>query len=181
MNTCNNSDLSAILEKSTKIIEDIINNNKMSSRYDIARILCSKLGIINDNNKLKVTNILKQLNKLEEQGRIILPLPQSTKGRGDKLDIILDKVEEFPLISENNYDNLNIILAESGDEVKIWNSIFVKENKNLKFGIGKQFKYLIKIGDFYAGIACFSSANISNKERDQFIGWDRKKKKDIFT
>ncbi len=158
-------------------IQEKVNQEPEISRGALSRQVCKWLDWKSPNGKLKEMSARVALLKLERQGKLTLPPPQSPPfpQRQPAPDSIL---EPFPLLTGSLSDlgSISLIPFTSQDQEasQLWNALLDRYHP-LGAGplCGAQMRYLIQSSRYgVIGGLAFSAAAWRVKARDTFIGWD---------
>jgi hypothetical protein len=170
-----------ITEDRIQQIKSIITENPKWNRTKISQHICRLWGWQNPNGVLKDISCRTMLRKLDKAGKIKLPAPQKpSRSNGSA-----DKVRHFehdttPINTKlSQLRPLHIIRVKAGKELALFKA-YIDQYHYLNYGrtIGENMKYMIYSRDGKP-LSClmFGSAAWSCRERDRFIGWDIKQRK----
>lgn len=169
-----------ITEERVEEIRNIIALNPGWNRTKISQHICQLWNWQNPNGDLKDISCRDMLRELDRLGRISLPVAQTSS----KSHRSADRIRHF----EHNTTPINAMLSQlrplqisrvdSGKELALFKS-YIDQYHYLKFDrtIGENMKYMVHSRDGKP-ISCllFGSAAWSCRERDSFIGWNKRQR-----
>ena len=158
-----------------KLLEIVERHSFYATRTAITRFVCEEFGFRTAAGKLQESTCYNALCKLEKRGEIKLPESRETTPRVKAKPVCLERPVALPMNLPERAENikgLEVILVDSKELLKIWNTLVVQEHPlsfNKTFGSG--FKYLINSENGILGAIGFGSAAEHLVNRDMFIGW----------
>jgi hypothetical protein len=169
-----------ITEEKVEQIRRIIAEHPEWNRSRISQHICRLWGWQNPNGGLKDISCRDMLRELDKAGRISLPVaqnPSRSHGSGDKVKHF--KHDTTPINAKlSQLRPLHVSRVDSGKELALFKS-YIDQYHYLGFDrtIGENMKYVVYSRDGKP-LSCllFGSAAWSCRERDAFIGWDKRQR-----
>ncbi len=165
--------------KDLALIQEVVGTFGGLSRMELAGTVCEHLGWHRANGRLKARECREFLEKLEGEGRFVLPAKRPGKPVGTKTSVPLTSQGDMqsPLVSTlADVQPVEIVAVASADERRLFREL-VGRHHYLGYSVpfGAQVQYLV-YGSAPARqvLAClqFSSAAWRMAARDRWIGWD---------
>ena len=169
-----------ITEDRVEEIQRIIRENPEWHRTQISQHLCRIWGWQAPNGKLKDISCRDMLRALDKAGRITLPAPLAPSRTGGGAGVIQNIEHDTTPINAalSQLRPLRIKNVGSGTDLAAF-KFYLNQYHYLGFDrtIGENMKYMVYSGEGHP-LACllFGSAAWSCRERDEFIGWDKKQR-----
>ncbi|MBF0423788.1 MAG: DUF4338 domain-containing protein [Magnetococcales bacterium] len=164
-------------------VREVIGNIDLGaiSRTEVARRVCIAMDWRNAQGKLKEMGARVALLRLHRQGLITLPEPKNGNGNGkaDRLAelSVLGFVESDVCCPLAELGEVLLHKVESRDDSLLWDGIIDRYHYLGHSPLsGAQIRYLIHSGPGVIGAIGFGAAAFSLKDRDRWIGWDRRQR-----
>lgn len=163
-------------ETDIQFIRELIESNPSWNRTRLSRELCDLWNWRDIGGRLKDMACRSFLLKLEQRGRINLPVRQISSGFGSRKLLIPDVAHSIEAITSPLRDlgSLRFELVTDPEKLELFKCLLSRYHY-LGFDrtVGKNLKYLVFDRD-YRPLACllFGSAAWKVADRDRFIGWD---------
>lgn len=157
-------------------IRSILVRGQVAHRSELADHLCERFRFLDHRGKKQRAGCLRALRKLEGKGLFCLPPPQRKTGpnKPHRLKEPLVQPKAVPP-RVDGIENLEVLLAESPDEMRIWNEMMIEEHPDGHGPIvGRQLRYLVRSETGWLGAVGFAACALKVKPRDEWIGWDVK-------
>lgn len=145
-------------------------------RTELARQLCQRFGFYDARGRAQTPGCLKALGELSRGGYVDLPAPRSQPGKGSprRLREAVPAAEDVP-DDVGAVRGLELVLVEDDAHRRLWNELMLREHPcGAGPLVGPQLRYLIASAHGWLGAFGFSAAARSLRDRDAWIGWDRK-------
>lgn len=165
--------------ESQALLELAVAQSQAESRNALARDVCERFGLTNARGGLQVAGCVKALNKLERQGRIVLPPPRPAPSM-TPAPSLLDGPVPPPADVPGRVDQvegLRLVPVDSAERRRVINTLLHHEHpQGAKTFFGCQMRYLVESDHGLLGAVCFSSAALHMKDRDRWMGWSRRQR-----
>jgi hypothetical protein len=161
-------------------VKYIIGQFSHLSRNELAKTICEGLDWFAPNGKYKKDACLHLLEKLEEQGEIVLPEKRMYAMRDSYTNYTKsDEVNEQLLMdgSLSEYAPITLTAVCDTEGIRLWNSFIERYHMlGYKRPFGAHQRYFIVSGTEPAlrlGCLLFSASAWALAERDQWLGWSK--------
>lgn len=150
------------------------------SRSELANTICEGLGWVAPNGKYKALSCLQLLERLEASGEITLPPKRGPATRSQNHFTESVELEEQAILSGTVAEHVPITVEAVLDpaEMRLWNSYIERYHMlGYKRPFGAHQRYFIysdTASKQRLGCLLFSASAWALKERDTWIGWDKK-------
>jgi hypothetical protein len=158
-------------------IEYMIRMFSHLSRNELAKTICEGLSWVSPNGRYKVESCQQLLEKLEIQGRIVLPEKRKTQKKSRDQHTISKKMTEQEDGIQGTVSQISPIQLEAvqGRElIRLWNSYVERYHMlGYKRPFGAHQRYFIWSTPLKRRLGCmmFSAAAWALSERDDWVGW----------
>ncbi len=169
-----------LTENRVEQIRSVIRENPEWNRTQISQHICRMWRWQGPNGELKDISCRDMLRELDRAGRIRLPAPLKPSRSGGGADIIRHIEHDTTPIIETlpELRPLRIENVSSGRDLTTFKS-YIDQYHYLEFDriIGENMKYMVYSRDGQP-LSCllFGAAAWSCRERDEFIGWDKRQR-----
>lgn len=163
---------------SVRVIRRVLRSEEVSSRTDLARLLCRRFGFVDARGEPRVFTCLKALRDLEGVGHFQLPskvLDVVSRWRPRRLAEAVPAPTAVPE-EPGEIGDLRIVLVRAKDKGRmgIWNELMAREHpQGGRRLVGRQLRYLVGSAHGWLGAVGFSASALRLEARDKWIGWDR--------
>jgi hypothetical protein len=166
---------------SVAIIAEELRSEKISSRTQLARLLCRRFGLFDVRGDLRVSSCLKALRDLEGVWGFELPpkvLDVVSRWRPRRLPGPVPAPIKVPeQVAE--IGDLRVVLVSSKDKelMRIWNELIAREHpQGERRLVGRQLRYLVSSSHGWLGAVGWSASALRLEARDKWIGWDTRQR-----
>jgi len=161
---------------SIESIRDLLNNEEIRHRTDLARRACGQFGFYDARGQAQISGCLKALRELEAAGHFSLPAAPGKRGKSTSPRRLPDRLPppvDVPS-QAGGVQDLKLVLVQTSEELRIWNELMIAEHP-LGAGplVGRQLRYLIDSRHGWLGGFGFAAPALQLADRDKWIGWDR--------
>jgi len=170
-------------KKEIELIRNIVKQNWLKGRKNIAKLICKKLNWRSLNGELKVISCLEALRRMEKQGLISLP-KSKTYGGYHKIKILKSKDVNFRVPNQitgiiKKTEKLDFQLVKGEKQLLLWRYL-IQEYHYLGYTrlVGRHLKYFIYYRNKLVGLISFSDGIYHHRLRDNYLGWDEKDRKE---
>ena len=166
-----------------QLVREIIAHPQAESRKGIARMVCEKLDWRSPNGHLKVIPCMEALRRMEKAGLVSLPAPKNCGGYYEMKLLTPEQVnfKEPEKVSGTikKGEGLRFKMVENRKENLLWRYL-IQEHHYLGYCrlVGRHIKYFVYKGDSLVSVISFSDGIYHHRLRDNYLGWDEKKKKE---
>lgn len=167
----------------TEELEDvkyIIRQFSHLSRNELAKTICEGLDWLAPNGKYKKDACLHLLEKLEDEGEIVLPAKRTSAMRDSYTNYTKsDEVNEQLLMdgSLSQYAPITLEVVRDTEGIRLWNSFIERYHMlGYKRPFGAHQRYFIWSGTEpkqRLGCLLFSASAWALAERDKWLGWSK--------
>lgn len=167
---------------SIEIIRGLLSEDADAYRSVFADAVCQHFGFYDARGRVQRSGCIKALRELEHSGHFVLPAasPRGTKGarRARRLGVPVPDPQEVPG-QAGEVRALCLIKVDTLQQMQIWNELMLCEHpQGAGPLVGAQMRYLIGSEHGWLGGLGFSAAAIQLADRDQWIGWDVKTRRE---
>lgn len=159
--------------RALRIIRETIVEYHHTSRAEIARQVCARLGWRDQQGRLKQSSAVAVLLDFAEKEWIQLPPPRGSGGGSYRPAQLCD--ESLPAISGSlaSLGDIELNRVATRQDADLWNSL-VAQYHYLGYArlFGAQIRYLASCSSGVLGALSFSAAAITLGDRDRWIGWN---------
>ena len=160
--------------ESIEPVRRLIAENPGVLRTELADLVCDEFGFVDRRGCRQRSGCLKALRVLEKRGSLSLPAARTKPGSAQprRLSSGVPPPEEVPE-QVGEIRGLELILVESEEQMRLWNSLFLDEHpRGAGPLVGRQLRYLIGSEHGWLGGLGFGAAALHLEARDRWIGWD---------
>jgi hypothetical protein len=169
-------------QSSIEIIRGLLSEDAYGYRSAFADAVCQHFGFHDARGRVQRSGCIKALRELERAGHFVLPAasPRGAKGARSarRLGVPVPDPQEVPGQADEVRD-LCLIKVATVQQMRIWNELMLCEHpQGAGPLVGAQMRYLIGSEHGWLGGLGFSAAAIQLADRDQWIGWDAKTRRE---
>ena len=145
-----------------------------ASWAEIGRRVCDAFGFVDLHGRPQVTSCLSALRRLERAGRIALPAPCRSGGRGTVARSAAAVPEPVGLpASAGAVVGLDLVRVEGSALRLVFNELMASEHpRSARLHVGRQLRYLVGSSHGWLGGILFAPATRVLAARDAWLGWD---------
>ena len=167
---------------SIEIIRGLLSEDADAYRSVFADAVCQHFGFYDARGRVQRSGCIKALRELEHSGHFVLPAasPRGAKGARSarRLGVPVPDPQEVPG-QAGEVRALCLIKVDTLQQMQIWNELMLCEHpQGAGPLVGAQMRYLIGSEHGWLGGLGFSAAAIQLADRDQWIGWDVKTRRE---
>ncbi|MCI0666543.1 MAG: DUF4338 domain-containing protein [Methylococcaceae bacterium] len=167
--------------RALRIIRETIIEYRHSSRHEIARAVCDRLGWVDHRGRRKEMGAAVVLLRFHRKGWIELPAarrhhrPSLSRQRLPEGFAIPEQTLESPL---NTLGGIRLEPVTSRGDSRLWNGLIATFHYlGYRPFCGAQLRYLVRSEQGVLGALGFSAAALTVRERDLWIGWNREQRR----
>jgi hypothetical protein len=169
-------------QNSIEIIRRLLSEDAYVNRSAFADAVCWHFGFHDARGRAQRSGCIKALRELEGSGHVVLPAasPRGAKGARSvrRLGVPVPDPQEVPERAGEVRD-LCLIKVDTLEQMRIWNELMLCEHpQGAGPLVGAQMRYLIGSEHGWLGGLGFSAAAIQLADRDHWIGWDAKTRRE---
>lgn len=145
-----------------------------ASRAEIGRRVCDAFGFVDLHGRPQVTSCLSALRRLERAGRIALPAPRRSGGRGTvaRSEAAVPEPVGLPA-SAGAVRDLDLVRVDGPALRLVFNELMASEHpRSARLHVGRQLRYLVGSSHGWLGGILFAPATRVLAARDAWLGWD---------
>jgi hypothetical protein len=150
--------------------------DESANRTRLADQVCEYYGFYDARGAPQRSSCLKALRELERNGHFVLPAPLGQPRRKSPRRL-LEPVAAARSVPPEAGDvrGLRLVIVESVEQMRIWNEMMIREHpRGAGPLVGRQLRYLIDSEHGWLGAVGFGAAALQLQDRDRWIGWDVK-------
>ncbi len=155
-------------------IRQLITSDRKLNRVQLSRIVCDEFGWLRPDGRLKDMSCRVAMLRMERDGLIRLPPPQTGNGnRSARVSISSASDPQFPIcMGAGDLGPLRLELVVKGSSSKLWNELIERYHYlGYKTLPGAQIRYLVFGNSHLLAALGFGAAAWTVAPRDKFIGW----------
>ncbi len=152
-----------------------------STRSAFARFLCDHYALRDPKGRLQTASCLVSLRVLEQEGHLQLPV---SRRRNVGISPVPESPPVLPPVDSlaqvaSDLDELQVDLVEDAAGRRLWKCLMYHEHPfGYKGMVGRQLRYLVRWRGVVLAAAGFASAALQLKDRDAWIGWSARERRE---
>jgi hypothetical protein len=162
-----------------ELIRGLIASDSKYSRIELSRLVCEKLKWLRPDGRLKEMSCRVAMLRMERDGLITLPPPQTRNTNRRKPPKLTDASQaQFPIsIAAGKLGELILQPVEERKDSMLWNELIERYHYlGYKPLPGAQIRYMVLADSRLVALLGFGAAAWKAAPRDKFIGWNARQR-----
>jgi hypothetical protein len=161
-------------------IRELLDGPETLLRTTLADQVCQQFSFFDAQGQKQLGTCLKALTDLEREGHFVLPPSATGKNRKltpRRLAEPVPPAVDVPATADA-IKGLRLVLVTTEQEIRLWNELMIREHpRGAGPFVGRQLRYLIGSDHGWLGGLGFAASALQLRDRDQWIGWDVKRRR----